>query len=231
MSDNLKNWEKMATPPDWAMTPIEGGRLRGKTDINPQWRYKVMTETYGPCGIGWKYEIVRLWTEPGVDGTVFAFALINLWIHTSTEWGEPIPGIGGSMLVEGEKKGLRANDEAFKMAVTDALSVAMKMLGVGSTVYEGRIDGSKYSSRPKNLPSSPPPKPKKKELSEWQNKLFVALQEFCDGDVEDMKATLHSLTEFEKDGTVHPGKTSLYECSDKMCQVAYGKLKAMKEAL
>ena len=56
-----------------------------------------------------------------------------------------IPGIGGSMFVASEKAGLRTNDECYKMAVTDALSVAMKMLGVGADIYMGRYDGSKYA--------------------------------------------------------------------------------------
>ena len=33
------------------------------TDINPVWRMKTLTEQYGPCGIGWYYEITDRWTE------------------------------------------------------------------------------------------------------------------------------------------------------------------------
>ena len=39
------------------------------------------------------------------------------------------------------------------MAVTDALSVALKSLGVASAVYEGLWDGSKYRERPENMVS------------------------------------------------------------------------------
>ena len=48
------------------------------------------------------------------------------------------------MLIVSEKSGLRFNDEAKKMATTDALSVAMKQLGVGAEIYLGNWDGSKY---------------------------------------------------------------------------------------
>jgi hypothetical protein len=44
-----------------------------------------------------------------------------------------------------EKIGPYNSDEAFKMATTDALSVALKMIGVASAIYEGKWDGSKYS--------------------------------------------------------------------------------------
>jgi hypothetical protein len=120
------------------------------TDINPQWRYKAMAEVYGECGVGWKYTIDRLWIEEGVAGERMACAqvLVQTKFGLGDEWNHPIPGIGGSMLIAKEKDGLRTNDEAYKMAVTDALSVAMKMLGVGSAIYEGRWDGSKYRDAP-----------------------------------------------------------------------------------
>ena len=49
------------------------------------------------------------------------------------------------MLVTKERDGLRTNDEGFKMATTDALSVAMKMLGVAADIYAGR--GTARSTR------------------------------------------------------------------------------------
>ena len=57
MSDNLSIYNALKQPPKEALRAIQGGRLAGKTDINPQWRYKALTEQFGPCGIGWKYEI------------------------------------------------------------------------------------------------------------------------------------------------------------------------------
>jgi hypothetical protein len=154
-SNNLATWEKLSRPPKTALKAIAAGRLKGKTDINPQWRYKAMTEAFGPCGVGWKYEIKRTWTEPVTDGQVAAFADIDLYTKVGTGadqgggvWSAPIPGTGGSMLVAQEKSGLHSSDEAFKMAVTDALSVAMKMLGVAAEIYLGNWDGSKYLNAP-----------------------------------------------------------------------------------
>ena len=144
-----EKYRRVAQPPAQSLRPIQAGRLKGKTDINPQWRYEAMTEVYGLCGIGWKFEIVRRWTEAGPDGQVFAFVDINLYVSTEGQWSDPIPGNGGSMLTEKEKGGLHANDEAFKMATTDALSTALKMIGVGADVYAGRWDGSKYHTPPR----------------------------------------------------------------------------------
>jgi len=146
--DNLKIYNALKQPPKEALRTIQAGRLKGKTDINPQWRYKAMTEQFGVCGIGWKYEIVRVWNEPVADGQVFAFAEINLYIMTKDGeddvWSDAIPATGGSMLVTKESAGLHASDEGYKMAVTDALGTAMKMLGVAADIYAGLWDGAKY---------------------------------------------------------------------------------------
>jgi hypothetical protein len=165
-SENMAIWARVCRPPEDALKKIIGGRLQGMTDINPQWRLKVMTEVFGPCGVGWKWDVVRLWTESGPSGEVMAFAHVNVWAMDleTHAWAEPIPGIGGSALVAKERDGLRANDEAFKMAITDALSVALKCLGVASDIYERKWDGSKYKDnapppaleRPARLSERPP---------------------------------------------------------------------------
>lgn len=148
--NELPKWDQLARPPESALKQIKGGRLSGMTDVNPQWRYKAMHDAFGPCGEGWKYEVVRVWTEPGAGGQVFMFAQINAYVKHGDAWSDPIPGVGGSMLLETQKGGLHHNDEAVKMAVTDALSVSLKMLGVAADIYMGRWDGSKYKDEPKS---------------------------------------------------------------------------------
>ncbi len=150
---NLDKWDKLAKPPETALKKIGGGRLKGMTDINPQWRYKAMTEVYGECGIGWRYSVDKLWTEQGTEGQVMAFAQVSVCTRLSLDpdaifgWSDPVPGVGGSMLIAKESGGLHTSDEAFKMAITDALSVALKMLGVGADIYMGRWDGTKYKDQ------------------------------------------------------------------------------------
>ncbi len=156
--ENMIIWNKVKSPPPEALRQIKGGRLSGFTDINPQFRYKIMTETFGICGVGWKYEIKRLWNEPVPSGEILAFAEIDLYTSQGGRWSEPIPGIGGSMLITKESSGLHVSDEGYKMAITDALSVCMKMLGVAADIYAGAWDGTKYSE-PKDTPKPTEPKP------------------------------------------------------------------------
>lgn len=154
----MEKYNKLKTPPEWALKPIKGGRLKGKTDISPQWRIQAMTEVYGICGIGWSYKINRVWREDGADGQVFAFAEVEISIVSGGYLS--IPGIGGSMLISKESGGLHCNDEAYKMAVTDALSVALKFLGVGADVYAGqcetKYDNAKDGSNTRTLEATVP---------------------------------------------------------------------------
>lgn len=144
MKDAINIYQSLARPPKSALRAIQAGRLKGKTDINPQWRYKAMTETFGLVGFGWKYEIQKLWTEQGAKDETLAFAQIAVFVKNDQSWSEPIIGIGGSKLIAIEKGAPVSNDEGYKMAVTDAFSTALKMLGVAADIYLGLWDGSKY---------------------------------------------------------------------------------------
>lgn len=143
--DNMRIYSALASTPDEAKKRIQGGRLNGFTDINPMWRIKRLTETFGPCGQGWKYIIKDQRIIDGGNGEKAAFVDIDLYVKENGEWGEPIPGVGGSMFVAQEKSGLRTNDEAFKMALTDAISVSCKALGMSSDIYFER-DRTKYNT-------------------------------------------------------------------------------------
>lgn len=142
MDDNLYIYDAAREVPDSARRPISGGRLNGKTDINPMWRIKKLTELFGPCGTGWYYRPVSKWTESHGEETA-AFVDIELYIRTGEGWSMPISGTGGSMLATKEKSGVYVSDECYKMATTDAISVACKQLGIGADVYWDK-DSSKY---------------------------------------------------------------------------------------
>ena len=139
--DNLSLYNKLRAVPEEAKKPISAGRLKGMTDINPVWRIKALTEAFGPCGIGWWYtvdhkEIVRDWaTDQGA-----AFVDITLY-YVDPESGATshgIPGTGGASFTAKEKNGPYMSDECYKMALTDAISVAAKALGLAADVYFAR---------------------------------------------------------------------------------------------
>ena len=144
--ENLGIYESVRQVPPSAQREIQAGRLKGKTDINPMWRIKALTEQFGPCGIGWKYVITDKRLEQGANNEVSAFVDIDLFIKVDGAWSDAIPGTGGSAFVASERNGLYTSDECFKMALTDAISVACKALGFGADVYWAK-DATKYTPR------------------------------------------------------------------------------------
>lgn len=160
--NNMETYSQFASVPDNAKKPISAGRLKGMTDINPMWRIMMLTERYGPCGTGWKYVITDKQIVAGADGVMCVFMDIGLFVKENGEWSDAIPGTGGSQLVSKENKGLYTNDECFKMALTDAISVACKALGMGADVYwaSGR---TKYDLAKDDDKKGEEPKPKAKQ--------------------------------------------------------------------
>lgn len=154
--DNMKLYKLVEEVPADYLKRIEGGRLNKFTDINPQWRIMAMTNQFGPCGIGWWFTVDKKWIEEGAVGEKMAFADITLYYKLDGVVSQGIPGSGGSGLIKTERGQKVSNDEAYKMATTDALGTAMKFLGIGGKVYAGCWDGSKYISKDDGFSEQPP---------------------------------------------------------------------------
>lgn len=142
--DNLHIYNAAREVPPEAQKQFNNGRFSG-TDINPMWRIKKLTELFGPCGIGWYYEVLSERSERLTDDTLIAVVDLNLYIKHDGEWSKPIFGTGGNQLISKTKSGVSTSDEGYKMALTDALSVACKALGIGADVYFQK-DKTKYTA-------------------------------------------------------------------------------------
>ena len=215
--DNLAIYNACRSVPEEAQKRFNNGRFSG-TDINPMWRIKKLTETFGAAGIGWYYEVLSERAEEHGDMTI-AVVDLNLYVKHEGEWSRPIYGTGGNVLV---RKGA-TSDEGYKMALTDALSVACKALGIGADIYFDK-DKTKYTAAtsPQDAPQAEPEpeKPKRKaskpaepapapEEPKSDDKLRFVCEE-CGGW---MKPVLNA------DGTV---KASLREIAEKT-KKTYGK--------
>lgn len=143
-----EKFKLMARPPKEALNTISFGKLKGKSDINPQWRIEALTEVFGLCGVGWYYEIMAVDYQE-VKETGEKMVYITIGIHVKQDdgsWSAPVVGIGGDFTIIKDKNGIHGNDEAFQMALTDALGKAAKCLGIANDIYRGKYD-SKYGWR------------------------------------------------------------------------------------
>ena len=148
---NLDIYNAGRKVPEEAQKPFNNGKFSG-TDINPMWRIKKLTELFGPAGIGWYYEVLSERAEEHGETTI-AIVDLNLYIKVDGEWSKPIYGTGGNVLL---RKG-STSDEGYKMALTDALSVACKALGIGADIYFQK-DKTKYTTAPAGPDTKSEPK-------------------------------------------------------------------------
>jgi hypothetical protein len=98
--------------------------------------------------------------------------------HTN-EWSAPIIGIGGSKLA-GKGKGDGIDDEAYKMAFTDAISIACKNLGMAADIYYAK-DRTKYDTQAETSSAAPAAAKQKQQFDSTHPKWQEALDKMVDG--------------------------------------------------
>lgn len=218
-NNNLDLYEKVRKVPKEAQKPITGGRLSGMTDINPMWRIKTLTEQFGVCGVGWYPEIVREWVDT-VNGSqdVVANVEIKLYIKVNGEWSQGISGIGGSKIASMEKNGLYVNDECYKSAYTDALSVVCKQLGIGADIYWDK-DTTKYNDvKVENFNKEEPKKetPKKVEKAEPKKEEIKADDKPTQEQLKELQGKLAKID----DENFKTGIKTMYNIEKKLNEIA-----------
>ena len=156
--ENMELYQLFRACPAEAQKPIMAGRLKGKTDINPMWRIKMLTEVFGPCGFGWVCRITDRWIDSNEStGEKICNVRVELKVKYKDVWSEPIEGIGGAMFIENERNGVHTDDDCYKKAYTDAISVACKALGIAADIYYAKDPDTKYSTG--DLPTAAPTAP------------------------------------------------------------------------
>jgi hypothetical protein len=153
IDQNMRFYVKVQDTPKEAQKSFNNGRFIG-TDINPMWRIKMLTQIFGPAGIGWWTENEKYVFEPSeATGEIAVFCTLQLrYVDPETkEISHPVSGIGGNKFIVSQKTGKYCNDEAYKMAYTDALSIACKSLGFSHDIYY-QNDRTKYTMSADNQP-------------------------------------------------------------------------------
>lgn len=140
--NNLEIWNKLGkTDPDLTKS-FDNGRFKG-TAISPVYCYSKMTEAFGPIGKGWKAEFKKD-RFPLPNGEIMIFVDCALYTKEGDKWSEPIMGSGGDYIYRLTKNGPKADDDAEKKACTDAITNAMKFLGMSADVHMGKFDDVRY---------------------------------------------------------------------------------------
>jgi hypothetical protein len=139
---NTDLWDRLGKTNPVHTKPFQrSGGFKG-TAIKPMWSYHKMTEEFGPCGEGWGINEPSFQVMPGADGEVLVYCTISIWYGPKPV--RVVYGVGGDKVISKFSSGLKSDDEAFKKAFTDAITNALKLIGVGADVHMGLFEDSKY---------------------------------------------------------------------------------------
>jgi hypothetical protein len=189
---NTALWDKLGrTDPAHTKTFKRAGGFSG-TAIKPMWSYRRMTEEFGPCGEGWGINEPSFQVVPGSNNEVLVYCTVSVWFSREEKgdgdkpyrrMAQNVYGVGGDKIVTYIKANdqykrperWENDDEAFKKAYTDAVTNALKMIGVGADVHMGMFDDNKYvntMTREFAEQATPEPPPKSssqlKKDGEWE---------------------------------------------------------------
>lgn len=183
-------YNELKSVPKEFLKEIGAGRLKGMSDIKPQWRIMKLTEIFGACGFGWKVQNLQFEYKQVSNNEIVVNCRLEFLYKYNDVWSEPIPATGGSKLATNESKGLYVSDEAEKMAYTDALSVAGKMIGLASDIYMGY--GGKYDKVNTNVPST---NQNSSQGQNMANKKWFSLETFDGKPIDDNIKKVQMLNE------------------------------------
>lgn len=206
-SENTKLWDNLGrTDPAHVKRFKRAGGFSG-TAIKPMWSFRRMTEEFGPCGIGWGVGEPSFQTVPGPEGEMLVYCTASVWYKQGEDVSKTIFGVGGDKVVGKNKYGLVTDDEAFKKAYTDAVTNALKLIGVGADVHMGLFDDNKYVADMQKEFADEPETPAKssaqlKRDDAWNKMMFRVSAELADvktpQQLEEVKA--HWRAEAKKEG-------------------------------
>lgn len=141
MSDKTALWDRLGkTDPKHTKGFKRAGGFSG-TAIKPIYSYRRMTEEYGPCGVGWGVGEPTFQTVLAPEGEVLVYCTVSIW---HGDRANVVFGVGGDKAVGKNKYGIVTDDEAFKKSFTDAVTNALKLIGVGADVHMGMFEDTKY---------------------------------------------------------------------------------------
>jgi len=137
--DNLNLWNAVSKTDPSATKHV--GQRGGFTAIDAYSQIKAATEQFGPVGQGWGWEVKEVWFP--TNGTVVV--QIFLWHQEKFPNSEAGRAVGFDVF--GQKKldtSKGPDEDAFKKALTDAITKGLSYLGFNADVFMGKFDDNKY---------------------------------------------------------------------------------------
>jgi len=152
---NMELWNSICRTPEEHTQP--GQNML--TSIKGQYYFMKATEAFGPCGIGWGYEILDEEYKEGAPHffkpkdckdmveykAVTHTVKIKLWYKYGDQKGEVI-NYGHTPFIMKSKYGPYQDDDPAKKSLTDAIKKCLSMIGIGADVHLGQFEDVNYKA-------------------------------------------------------------------------------------
>lgn len=141
--NNMSIWDGLCETDPKYVKDFDTGRFQGSS-INPQYKWKRLTEMFGPAGEGWGIDQHSADIVPVGEEKLVCISVTGFYMKDGVRYLTP-PGFGQNYIVKRNKYGDVAVDEdAYKKAFTDALGNAFKYIGLSADVYLRSFEDDKY---------------------------------------------------------------------------------------
>lgn len=139
MSDNLTAWEALADVDPKYTKPITGKPYKG-TSPNPHYIVQMLTEHFGPVGVGWGCRVVSEGFQP-LGEEVLHWCRVEMW---HTDRANTFEAYGQTKALAQTQRGLKSDEDAPKKSYTDAMVKAASYVGCAANIFLGRWDDSRF---------------------------------------------------------------------------------------
>jgi len=137
--DNLRIWKDLEDIDPKFTKQITGKPYKG-TSPNPHYIVKLLTETFGPVGVGWGVRVVAEGFQPLGD-EVLHWCRIEMW---HTDRANTFEQYGQTKALAMTRAGLKSDEDAPKKSFTDAMTKGASYIGCAANIFLGRWDDSQY---------------------------------------------------------------------------------------
>ena len=163
---NMQIWDFLSKTNPKFTKPFSKFGGKTLTTIDPHYQIQMMTNTFGPVGKGWSYQVEYKY----LDKLVFAEVSIQYFLDNKWYAFGPVSSVQSLA-----KKNGGLDDEAPKKAMTDAMTKAFSHLGMSADVFLGMFENNKYVE---DL---------KKEFSQQQNSVVQTTEPTYTDDTVDVE--------------------------------------------
>ena len=152
--DAMRLWDALRTPNPKHTKPFKRGGGFSGTALSGMAVAQMLTEQFGPCGVGWRVVITNEDYVPGNtfymdDGSIIGNTITHvvrgyLTYLCDGEWANTSEQFGQTTYVGKNKYGMFTDEEAPKKSATDLMSKCASLIGVAADIHLGLFDDNKY---------------------------------------------------------------------------------------